>query len=279
MKESSGAFLVSRSIFDSAIFLLKPAEWLKIWIYILGRVNYRESRLIDRGEGLFSYEQIQSACKVSRGQVDKCLKYLRNESKVSTRRSTRHFFVKVLNYEKYQDIGNYRIDDKIDRASIDDRQRSDRESTRYKNKETSNKKINNNTSTKKSSLSRVQKKREDVFSEHSLKLAEIFFSFAGRRFLELCPQFKDESEVLENWAEEIEKLHRIDDLDFSQIEFLINWLFTSDSENALFWRKQIASPSKFRRKNKDGSPYWRVLVDRMRQEAEQFSIETREYSL
>jgi len=285
MKKYNGAFLLSRTIFESHIFSLKPSAWFKIWVFIIGKVSFQENNLTQRGEGLFSYTQIQSACKVSRGQVDKCLKYLKKRKKVETRRSTRQFFIKVLNYDKYQDIGTYKVDESVDRGAIDGRQRSDRESTGYKKKVINNNLKNNNkpitVKPEKSSISRMSDLgKKKSFSQESLKLAHLFFTFGGERFLALCPQFSEQpKKLLDSWTKEIEKLHRIDGLDFSQIEFLINYLFTSDNPQAQFWRNQIISPAKFRKKNKDGSVYWRVLVDQMRQEADRQDFEEQTFSL
>ena len=281
----TGAILISRSFCKSELFQSKPHAWTKIFLYIITNVHHASKGRFRRGENFFSYAEIRLNCHVTKGQLEGCLRYLRDKTQIKTQKSTRGIIISLLEYDVYQTLDNYRIDRKKDAPQdahkTKRRQPQDEEAT-LKIKNESIKKLNNEkTSPKKSEISRVQKKSgENNFSKKSLELAEMFFGFAGKRFLELCPQFAEkQTELLETWAEELEKLHRIDGLDFSQVEFLINWLFTSDSENALFWRRQIASPTKLRRKNRDDSPYWRVLVDRMRQEAEQFSIETREYSL
>ena len=280
----TGAILISRSFLKSELFLCKPHAWTKIFLYIISYVHHAPKGRFKRGENFFSYGEIQLNCHVSKGQVEGCLRYLKDKTQITTQKSTRGIIISLLEYNLYQDLNNYRGAKKVassnDRDKTRTRQTQDKEALLKINNESIKKLNNENTSTEKSSISQVRKKKENNFSKKALELAEQFFGFAGKRFLELCPQFEEkQTQLLETWAEELEKLHRIDGLDFSQIEFLINWLFESESENALFWRKQIASPSKFRKKNRDDSPYWRVLVDRMRQDAEQTSLETREYSL
>ena len=54
-RKKRGAFHLARQIFDSEIWLLKPATWFKIWIYIIGKVNYKDNGTFNRGENFFRF--------------------------------------------------------------------------------------------------------------------------------------------------------------------------------------------------------------------------------
>lgn len=100
------AFQVSRSIYESDIWY-KPPEWLKIWLYILGNVNYRDTKQFKRWENFFKYEVIAFVCWCSYKTVVNCIKFLKEGRQVVTQKTTRGSIIKVLNYEKYQDLSNY----------------------------------------------------------------------------------------------------------------------------------------------------------------------------
>lgn len=98
-------------------------------------------------------------------------------------------------------------------------------------------------------------------SPEDKKFSEVFFDSAGAEFLFTQKKAEEDvPEILENWSEEFRKLREIDGLTNEGIAYLLNWLFNDPSEDAIFWRKQIRTPSKLRKKNKEGSQYWRVLV-------------------
>lgn len=63
--------------------------------------------------------------------------------------------------------------------------------------------------------------------------------------------------ILQEWSWEIEKLKRIDWLTEEEIEKICNFAM-HDS----FWKKNILSIEKLRKKNKENIPFWAVLKDK-----------------
>jgi len=49
-----GCILIARKIFNSEIWQ-KPSDYLKIWVYILGKVNHKNNNLFKRGENFFNW--------------------------------------------------------------------------------------------------------------------------------------------------------------------------------------------------------------------------------
>jgi len=105
-----GAVLLARQILDSDIFTKKPSDWLKIWLYILMTVNFKDSRQLERGEGYFIALDIARECKVKVQSVYNFVKWAKEEKQMATRKTTRGFYAKVLHYDIYQDIESYRGD-------------------------------------------------------------------------------------------------------------------------------------------------------------------------
>lgn len=113
MKEDrieGGAFQVARKIFKSSIWLDKPSSWKIIWIYIFGNVNHKTTKYYERGEGFFNFTD---ECKkigqdITPDMIKKFLQYGRRMAMLSTKRSTRGLTLKVLNYNTYQELFNYK---------------------------------------------------------------------------------------------------------------------------------------------------------------------------
>jgi len=124
-KIDGGAILIARQIIESEIFVWKPDKWLKIWLYILAKVNWKDGKKLKRGQGLFKYENIMDATGATKSSVDHCLRYLKKEQMLATRKATRGMVVTVIKYEDYQDIDRYRSDTKSDLKAIQKRYRSD----------------------------------------------------------------------------------------------------------------------------------------------------------
>ena len=104
-----GYICVARKIQESDIWK-KPAEWLKIWIYLLQEVNHVDNRMFQRGTNFFNYNDISRFCLVRYPTVDNCLRWLKFTGQITTEKTTRGVIIKVLNYAKYQTSKNYEYD-------------------------------------------------------------------------------------------------------------------------------------------------------------------------
>lgn len=103
-----GYTLWARKTVKSEIFLSKPDKWFKIWFYIVSRVNWENVDNFDRGSCHLSNAEIAIKTGATLDQVKKALAFMRSQSMISTRRSTRGYLIKVLNYAKYQDVETYK---------------------------------------------------------------------------------------------------------------------------------------------------------------------------
>lgn len=112
-KNKKGSFQIARCIFDGELWNSKPSSWLKIWIYILGKVSYKTEGILKRGEGFFQWKKecnlvgygittdmIKSFCQYARAST-------KGTPMIDTRRTTRGVYIKVLNYNAYQTFDNY----------------------------------------------------------------------------------------------------------------------------------------------------------------------------
>ncbi len=106
---SKGAFQIARKLFASDIWLSKPSSWLKIWIYILGKVSHKSQGKYERGEGFFNWKnELEYLGKdVTKDMVKKAISFMKSDKMISTRKSTTGMYIKVLNYNVYQELDHY----------------------------------------------------------------------------------------------------------------------------------------------------------------------------
>jgi len=103
---NNGWIKLYRKLLDNDIFYSKPAEWLKIWLYILLKVNYADSKL-PKGSDFFRtpWKDItnqNSEAKITKWQWHECIRYLKQTNIITTTKTTRGNIIKVLQYSLYQ---------------------------------------------------------------------------------------------------------------------------------------------------------------------------------
>lgn len=113
----------ARKTLESEIFFSKPEAWFKIWFYLVNKVQWKEEGRFDRGAGYFSNEKIANDTHTTIDQVKRALHYMRSALMISTKRSTRGFNLKVLNFAKYQEDDNYRRTNERTRETPEKHQR------------------------------------------------------------------------------------------------------------------------------------------------------------
>lgn len=94
---------------------------------------------------------------------------------------------------------------------------------------------NTNTSQESDSAKKV------MFGPEDMRMAELLRDLIQQN----APAWKMRGQITK-WAEEINKLHRIDERSYQQIEYMIRWV-QADS----FWKMNILSPTKLREKFND----------------------------
>ena len=109
-KIKNGAFQIARQLFDSELWIEKPSSWKIIWIYILGKVNHQDNKQFERGEGFFNFSQElkQIGRDITYDMIRHSMTYFKRNGMLSTTKSTRGIIVKVLKYNKFQKLENYK---------------------------------------------------------------------------------------------------------------------------------------------------------------------------
>lgn len=110
-KIKDGYILLARNIIDSEIWQ-KPPAYLKIWVYILSKVCWKETRKNPVGQELFNFRQ-EKIPGVTLNQIYEFLRWAKTlnprdlTTQITTQKTTRGIYIKVTKYEYYQDPNNY----------------------------------------------------------------------------------------------------------------------------------------------------------------------------
>ena len=171
--ELIGATIWGRKTLESDVFFWKPDKWFKIWFFLVTRVNHNDNKQFKKGECFTTYSEISQYTKASKDQIDKFMRWSKEQSMLTTQKTTRGMIVYLLNYEKYQDFDNYKSDTKSELKAKQKRNRSDT--------------INNNDNN-----DNKNKYSECVFltdDEHK-KLVEKYGELNTRRFIEKLNNYK-----------------------------------------------------------------------------------------
>ncbi len=115
-----GAFIISRSLFDSDIWFLSPPEDLKVFIYLVGKAAYRRRKYkgytLERGQYFCDSKELLEQLKYSIGYRKKVpnesfmknlMKRLRKLHVIATTKEPRGMVVTICNYDHYQDLKMY----------------------------------------------------------------------------------------------------------------------------------------------------------------------------
>lgn len=126
----NGYILVSRNIIESQIWA-KPPMYLKVFLYLLSRAQYKPYNGLERGQVYTSIPEIRDACshfvgyrkeRPSKDQVYRILEWLRNPNErcyesnnesnmrtpmIATAKATHGMLVNILDYNVSQDYSTY----------------------------------------------------------------------------------------------------------------------------------------------------------------------------
>lgn len=105
-----GCILLSRQIFENKIWYKSP-EFFKIFVYIVGKVNYKDG-YFETGEALFNFSK-ETIPGCTKTQIYEFLRWAKSPKIeiLTTQKTTRGVVVKLNNYKHYQDLTKYKIQD------------------------------------------------------------------------------------------------------------------------------------------------------------------------
>lgn len=218
-----GFVLLARRTLESDLMAMNPLAF-KLFFWMVLRANFKDRDKLKRGQLLTSIEEMREAgsykagyrnIKPSKMQIRTAYEALKNNTMISTAKTTRGMVVTVINYDKYQSPANYEqhTGEHSENATKHPMSAHDTEEGLRKNIKT--------------------------FSSDSaeFRLAELLFELIRQR----NPEHKAPN--LQAWARHVDLMIRVDGRPPERIEQVIRWAARDP-----FWSKNILSTSKLREK-------------------------------
>lgn len=222
-----------------------------IFLDLLLDVNYVEKKwrwiTVKPGEIITSIDNLSKNTGLSNMQVRTVLKKLKLTNEITIKTSNNFTLVKVNNWDSYQ-WNNIQ-----DNKPITNEQQTDNNQITTTKERKEYKKEKNNINNKPTKIK--------IFEADSFfyKLAKDFLDFhLNTKTPSVLYQVNNkwENDIIQEWAEEVRKLHDIDKFTKEQIKYIFDFTKKND-----FWSKQILSVAKFRKKNNDWVPYFVVMIN------------------
>lgn len=137
-KIEGGYFIVARKTFSSVVMDF-PLAWRFLWIWMIGRANHSEVRkngqIFKRGTLLTSYGEMigvgnysvgyRAEKSLKKNDIESFVKRLKKEGMITTAKTTRGFFIQIVNYDYFQTPSNYEAYTEADKKTTTKPQTSD----------------------------------------------------------------------------------------------------------------------------------------------------------
>lgn len=249
---SQGWIKLHRQILDNAIARKPMYAWL--WTTLLLMANHEdnefiwngEKRICKAGQVLTGRDALSLQTGIPSTSIERILNYLENEHQIGQQKTSKFRLITIIKWSEYQIL-----DIKTDNKRTTDGQQTDTNKNDNNDKNEKNIHVAEAT-TRITTISESDKCHAIMLSEYVSQHNPAFSQKNGDP-----KKFRG----LDKWAEDIEKMKRIDRVEDRQIEFVIKWLSESQSESASFWRKNILSASTLRKQ-------WQKLVAAIKYEHE-----------
>jgi len=231
---NTGWVSIHRQIWDNyEIWDDKPFSKGQAWIDLILLANHKDNEaiidkklvIVKRGQHITSLRKLGARWGWSRTKISDFLNALQSMDMLKIESDTKKTVLTIANYNKYQD------------EHLKKRHRNDTEVTP---KSTNNNDNNvNNISCHQSAKADAD---ETEFEKNARKAAE----YMAKKILVHTPNFPhlkngNKKKTVERWAVDVEKLLRIDRVDFEEFKKVLQFSQTDE-----FWQKNILSGKKLR---------------------------------
>jgi len=225
------------------------SQYVHLWVHLLMSVNWIEKRLklhnshkyidLHPGQVLTSRDVLSKETGINTSKVERILKSLENEQQIEQQTFSKYRVISIVNWDIYQTT-----EQQIEQQVNSRRTASEQQVNTKKN------------------LKEVKELKEitkDLPSD-SLRLSGMLANFILQNFPNNLTAKKQDA--VKRWADEIDKMNRIDGRTWNEIEAMIAWCQRDN-----FWKGNILSGAKLREKfdqlsaKKSTSPQFETETD------------------
>ena len=270
-----GYYIKARKIQNSKI-AVQPPHVREIWDWLLKEANHKPMKYagfkLERGQLFRTYKQIREELHwmvgwrkmmYSENQTKKAMKFLRENQMIATTKELGGVLITICNYAHYQNPKNYeRTNESTDERTIEEPLENqplpDNNKNNKKEKNVEEEKNDKN----RVLLSQVDESTLDQREKEHFQIAMAFWQLIKSNLTELNISVAGiENAEYKSWIDPIRLLMDNDKRSIEEIREVFSFLKDDD-----FWKEQIRSTSKLRKKNKEEIKYFEVLLIKSRNE-------------
>ena len=249
MRRNSGAFLISREIFESDLFY--DVTKFRLFFLIVGKAVFSHkgtqvgSVKLKRGQFLRSYRNLRddleyiennSVKTPSLSTIKNKVEELKNEGRIETKDTQLGTLFTVLNYDNYQQLDNYKSETKNTEETDEEHSPNVAKTEREQNVN-NNKYVKNDKNVKNDNKENVRKTKYR-FSDDHLKLTNFLISEIQNNI----PGFAKTEKEKERWSNEFRLLNEKEGKSLREISAVIKY-----AQQDGFWMPNIMSADAVRR--------------------------------
>ena len=229
----TGWIQLHRALLESQVFINEGL--LKVWIYCLLRANHEPCWVpinigravteikLKPGQFIYGRKEAGKELRMKPSSVRNRMEKLKNMRNLDIQTDTHYSIVTICNWESYQNIKN-------ENGQTKGQPEDNRRTTVGQPEDTEN-------------------NDKNVKNDKNIIPLEV----AGYLLDSICQwdenhKYNRTKPAIQGWAEDIEKAMRIDGRTREQLEFMIEYLFTKNTETSQFWAPNIQSGYKLRQK-------------------------------
>lgn len=241
-----------RKILDHYLFKEKRVfSKFEAWTYILLMANHKENKFLlgnelielKPGQLITSQSKLMETFSWSKSKLKGFFDLLESDSMLKVSTDSKKTTLTIVKYRDYQELETAK------------RPQKDRQQSASSLRVDTNKNVNNDI-------------KNDIKNEkkNKPKKSKKIFQPIIYETLDKCLPFFDEynhpktEKQKEEWLDVIDKLNRLDGLEFDDIIHLVQ---KTREDN--FWCKNFLTITKLRKKNKDGVQYWNVFFNNVKE--------------
>lgn len=256
----TGYIKLFRSLKNKGWF--KKSDYVHLWIYILIQATHKQTEFFFNGENMIlrpgqfvtGRKIINSDTGINESKIERILTFFeKNEQQIEQLKTNRNRLITVVSWEQYQ-----QVEQQIEQPVNNKRTTSEQPVNTYKNDNN----YNNEKNEKNNNilLSQVDESTLDHKDLEYFKIAISFWELIKSSLTELNISNNEIVKAkYKTWVDPIRLLIETDKRNVSEFREVFNFLKTDE-----FWKEQIRSTAKLRKKNKDQRTYFEVLLEKSR---------------
>lgn len=243
----------------------KKSDYVHLWIHLLIKATHKEMEqffngdniILSPGQFITGRKSLSEETGIHESKIERILNFFeKNEHQIEQLKTSKNRLITILSWEQYQES-----EQQIEQQLNNKRTTTEQQLNTYKNIKNDNN-VKNEKKKKNINilLSQVDESTLDQTEKKYYQIAFSFFELVKSSLKELSISVAEiEKAKYKTWVDPIRLLIENDKRTVEEFREIFSFLQKDE-----FWKEQIRSTAKLRKKNKDERTYFEVLLEKSR---------------